>query len=152
VTACWKYTSALTSQNGSQVRDRERQAVGTYQVRLLQQRAETAEEESREAMRAARGAEVESKNTEGERQETGRRVEVLRYANVNRSLLLLNRSISRSLLTFMHTSARPIESSRCSGKASEHTCRPYWGTCSKFERLIAFRALSSRCVSNETSK
>ena len=27
-----------------------------------------------------------------------------RYANVNRSLLLLNRSISRSLLTLMHTS------------------------------------------------
>jgi hypothetical protein len=32
-------------------------------------------------------------------------VVTLRYANVNRSLLPLNRSISRSLLTLMHTSA-----------------------------------------------
>ena len=101
-------------------------------------------------MRAARGAEVAAENTEGEREETVKRAEVLRYTNVNRSLLLLDRSISRSLFTFMHTSARPIESSRCSWMASEHTCRPYWGTCSKFERLIAFRALSSRCMSKET--
>jgi len=33
-------------------------------------------------MRAARGAEVAAKNTEGEREETGKRVEVLSTANL----------------------------------------------------------------------
>ena len=81
VNACRNCTGALTSGHGPQVRDRERNLVGRYEVRLLQQRAENAEEESREAMRAARGAEVEAKNAEGEREETGKKVEVLSTAN-----------------------------------------------------------------------
>jgi len=51
----------------------------------------------------------------------------LRYAKVCRSLLLLNRSLSRSLLTRVRTSASPqipLSSSRCRALAAPKTSRP----------------------------